>query len=90
MSGDFSTSVEEARRRETNPGTHPNRGTLDTQDRYLEKALTTLSALDEVSAVIWYGIQDAGEGPWGLYGQGALDAANRKPSWATFRTLPSG
>jgi len=89
MSGDISTSVEEARRRETNPGTHPNRGTLDTQDRYLEKALTTLSVLDEVGAVIWYGIQDTGEGPWGLYGQGTLDAANRKPSWTTFRTLTS-
>jgi hypothetical protein len=90
MSGDTSTSVEEARLREANPDTRPQRGTLDTQNRYLEQALTALTALEEVGAVIWYGIQDTGEGPWGLYGQGPLDAANRKPSWTTFQKLATG
>jgi len=90
MSGDVSTSVEEARLREANPDTRPGRGTLDTQKRYLNQALTTLSALEEVGVVIWYGIQDTGEGPWGLFGQGPLEIANRKPSWAAFRELAAG
>jgi len=87
MSGDVSCSVAEAMERESNEATYPVRGTLASQNRYLEQALDELSSNRSVGTIIWYGIQDTPEGPWGLYGLGLLDENNRKPSWYTFRRL---